>query len=127
MGIRRRRERYAWIDRTFHGDRERYCLERILCGRDRQLEPNPFPYSTPPCVEHWLFWSRKPLDDAELCRYVESWLDGRMPHRVKTWNFDDNRGRRTIDIWHVHIYFQGARGKGPLVQCREPRRRGASA
>lgn len=108
--------RLSWIDRTFRGDRERYVLDRVLCGRDTMVEPNRFPYMLPPGIEHWIIWSLRPMGHTELCDYIEGWLDAREPHDVTAWNYDDNRGRRTIDVWHVHIYFQGNPGKTPFFR-----------
>lgn len=98
--------RLAWMDRTFRGDRERFIRESVLGRRDVYLELNRFPYHLPPDVTHWTIWSRQPMSHAELCEYMEAWLDAREPHNVAEWNYDDNRGRRTIDVWHVHIYFK---------------------
>jgi len=114
--------RLAWMDRTYRGDRERYVLERVLKRRSVYLEPNRFPYELPPGMEHWTIWARREYDHDELYRYVEAWLDARKPHNVVAWNYDDNRGRRTISVWHVHIYFQGADGqKITLGHCTRER------
>lgn len=112
---RRKSARLAYLDRTYNGNRERFVLERVLRRRDVLIEPNKFPYMLPPDIEHWTFWSRRDFNHRELCEYVEAWLDARKPHNVVAWNYDDNRGRRTIDVWHVHIYFQGKGGKPPTI------------
>ncbi|CAK9023376.1 Hypothetical protein SCF082_LOCUS16183 [Durusdinium trenchii] len=109
--------RLAWMDHTYHGDREYYVDKHVLGSRDILLERNKFPYQLPPGAEHWTIWSRKPMDHDELCDYVEGWLDAREPHHVVSWNYDDNRGRRTINIWHIHIYFQGRGGRPPRLTC----------
>lgn len=104
------------MDETFRGDRERFVREQVLGSRHTLVERNRFPYHLPPGVEHWTIWSMKSMTHDELCEYIEAWLDAREPHHVRFWNYDDNRGRRTIDIWHVHIYFQGASDhEGPLI------------
>eukprot|EP00913_Durusdinium_trenchii_P025802 g24216.t1 len=64
-------------------------------------------------MEHWTIWARKAMDHAELCQFIKAWLNARKPHNVIAWNYDDNRQMRTIDVWHVHIYFQGADGELP--------------
>jgi len=109
--------RLAWMDRVYRGNRECFVLERVLRRRDVFLERNRFPYMLPPDVEHWTIWSRRSFSHRDLCRHIEAWLDARKPHSVKSWNYDDNRGRRTIDVWHVHIYFQGQGGKPPIFHC----------
>merc|ERR1719263_394476 len=103
------------MDRTYRGDRERFVLERVLKNRDVLVEPNRFPYALPPGIAHWTIWSRRDFGHKELCDYIEAWLEARKPHNVVAWNYDDNRGRRTIGIWHVHIYFQGAGGLMPTI------------
>jgi len=114
---RKKNARLAWMDRTFKGDREAFVDKHVLGARDVLLERNRFPYQLPPGAEHWTIWSRRPMKHDELCIYIEEWLDAREPHEVDSWNYDDNRGRRTIDIWHVHIYFQGRGGKPPTLTC----------
>jgi len=112
---KKKNARLAWMDSTYSGNRERYVSEEVLGRRDALVEPNKFPYHLPPDIEHWTIWSRRDLDHRELCEYMEAWLDARKPHNVIAWNYDDNRGRRTIDIWHVHIYFKGAGGEPPRL------------
>lgn len=118
--------RLAWMDRTYRGNREQFVLERVLRRRDVLVEPNRFPYMLPPDIEHWTIWSRTTFRHRELCEYIEAWLEARAPHNVISWNYDDNRGRRTIDVWHVHIYFQGAGGKKPTIGGRSREERCAS-
>jgi len=112
---RRKNARLSWMDRTFRGNRERFVLDHVLRRRDVLLEPNRFPYFLPPDIEHWTIWSRRTMGHQELCDYIQAWLDARKPHNVVAWNYDDNRGRRTIDVWHVHIYFKGAGGEKPRI------------
>lgn len=114
---KRKNARLAWMDRSFKGDRENFVSKYVLGSREVLLERNRFPYHLPPGAEHWTIWARKPMNHDELCAYVEGWLDAREPHHVVSWNYDDNRGRRTIDIWHVHIYFQGKGGQPPILTC----------
>lgn len=113
--MRQKSARLAYLDRKYRGNRERFVEERVLRRRDVYLEPNRFPYQLPPGIEHWTIWSRRTFRHKELCEYIESWLDARKPHNVVAWNYDDNRGRRTIAIWHVHIYFEGADGQMPNI------------
>jgi hypothetical protein len=113
--MRRKSARLAWMDRTFKGNREKFVLEKVLRRRETFLEPNRFPYHLPPGLEHWTIWSRRDFQHKELCEYVEAWLDARKPHNIVAWNYDDNRGRRTISVWHVHIYFQAKDGEKPSI------------
>jgi len=115
---RKKSARLAYLDRTYHGNRERFVMEKVLRRRDVLVEPNRFPYMLPPDIEHWTIWSRTTFGHQELCDYIEAWLDARKPHNVIAWNYDDNRGRRTIDVWHVHLYFKGAGGKPPILRSR---------
>lgn len=113
---KRKSARLAWMDRTYRGNREKFVLERVLRRRDVYLEPNKYPYQLPPGIEHWTIWSRTSFGHKDLCEYIEAMLDAGKPHNVVAWNYDDNRGRRTISVWHVHIYFQGADGQPPTWQ-----------
>lgn len=117
--------RLAWMDRTYRGNRERYVLEEVLGSRDVVLEPNRFPYHMPPGMEHWTIWNRKPMRHHELCEWVEAWINARQPHNIESWNYDDNLGKKTIDVWHVHIYFQGRGGQPPFL-LGNSKRRGSS-
>lgn len=113
--------RLAWMDDRYRGNRERYILDEVLGRRDVLLEPNAYPYLLPKGIEHWTVWSRRPMNHGELCEWVEAWIRARPERRVVEWNYDDNRGRRTIDVWHVHVYFR--------VDCEEavPPRGGGSS
>jgi len=114
--------RLKWMDETYRGNRERFVMEEVLQGREIYLEQNKFPYHLPPGMQHYTIWARKPMDHDELCEYIKVYLDARCPHNVTSWNYDDNRNMRTIDIWHVHIYFQGAGGELPRF-CMSPQGR----
>lgn len=112
--MRRKTRRLEWMDATYRGDRDRFVLDEVLKGREVLLENNAYPYMMPPGCEHWTVWALKAMEDEELCAYVERWLDERQPHNVVSWNYDDNRGKRTIDLWHIHVYFQGHDGRDPF-------------
>merc|ERR1719215_1742526 len=105
------------MDRTYRGNREKFVLREVLGEKDVVIEPNKFPYHLPPDISHWTIWSRREFGHNELCEYIEAWLNARTPHNVIAWNYDDNRGRRTIEVWHVHFYIQGANGQSPFVNC----------
>lgn len=123
---RTKNARLSWMDRTYRGNRERFVDEEVLKHRETLIEPNAFPYMLPPGIEHWTIWSRHTMGHAELCEYVERWLHARKPHNIVAWNYDDNRGRRTIDIWHVHLYFQAKHDEKPNIS-QEVKKRGISS
>lgn len=113
----RKNQRFDWMDRVYKGDRERFALEEVLGNCEINLEPNRYPYQMPPGIEHWTIWRRTRMAHEELCEYVESWLDAQKKwHNVISWNYDDNLGKKTINIWHVHVYFQGGNGQGPNLR-----------
>ncbi|POM71589.1 Hypothetical protein PHPALM_11828 [Phytophthora palmivora] len=91
-----------------YGSPEEHIFATTLKGRTAFLEPNMFPYDTPAGIEHWTLWHIKDLDHEQVKQYVENWIDANAPH-VERWNYDDNP-ERSIDIFHVHVYFQVAEG-----------------
>lgn len=64
-----------------------------------------FPYDVPTDVEHWTLWSRKDLSEAEMEAFVEAWAAENHPHAVE-WECDNNEGERSIDWFHVHVFFR---------------------
>ncbi|KAL3674480.1 hypothetical protein V7S43_000428 [Phytophthora oleae] len=91
-----------------YGTAEEHIFSTTLKGRTAFLEPNMFPYDTPAGIEHWTLWHLKDLNHEQVKQYVENWIDANAPH-VEGWNYDDNP-ERSIDIFHVHVYFQVAEG-----------------
>ncbi|KAE8989019.1 hypothetical protein PR003_g22234 [Phytophthora rubi] len=91
-----------------YGTAEEHIFATTLKGRSALLEPNMFPYDTPAGIEHWTLWHVKDLNHEQVKQYVENWIDANAPH-VQRWNYDDNP-ERSIDIFHVHVYFQVAEG-----------------
>ncbi|KAG6619316.1 uncharacterized protein IUM83_13640 [Phytophthora cinnamomi] len=91
-----------------YGTAEEHIFATTLKGRTAFLEPNMFPYDTPAGIEHWTLWHVKDLNHEQVKQYVENWIDANAPH-VERWNYDDNP-ERSIDIFHVHVYFQVAEG-----------------
>lgn len=45
------------------------------------------------------------MSHAEICRFVDDWIGRRMPH-VRRWNYDDNAGDKSIELFHVHVYIE---------------------
>ena len=96
------------MDRMDHfcdANREYLILQTTLFERDVTLETNMFPYDTPRGIEHWTLWSRADMTHEDVCKYVNNWLCLHMPH-VCRWNYDDNSGDRSIDLFHVHVYIE---------------------
>lgn len=73
--------------------------------RDTLLERNMFPYDVPTDVEHWTLWSRKDLSESEMEEFVTMWAAENHPHAVE-WECDNNEGDRSIDWYHVHVFFR---------------------
>ena len=64
-----------------------------------------FPYDVPTDVEHWTLWSRHDLTDAGMQEFVQNWAASNHPHVVE-WECDNNEGDRSIDWFHVHVFFR---------------------
>jgi hypothetical protein len=83
--------------------REDFIFDEVLCGRAWLIERNKFPYMLPPGVEHHTVWSAKPRRHEELVEWVENHLRTKRPD-VVAWNYDLNSAKKTIDVFHVHVY-----------------------
>ncbi|KAG5189834.1 hypothetical protein JKP88DRAFT_232906 [Tribonema minus] len=103
-------EHLDFID-SHYSSREQFIEDTVFTDpmtgevRDTVLEPNMFPYQTPPDVEHWTLWSRSDMTHEEIQAWVTEWLMVNKPH-VRRWNYDDNAGDRSIYWFHVHVYIQ---------------------
>lgn len=95
-----------------YGCAEEHIFATTLKNRTAFLEPNMFPYDTPAGIEHWTLWHVRELNHEQIKQYVENWIDANAPH-VERWNYDDNP-ERSIDIFHVHVYFQVPEGMSVL-------------
>jgi hypothetical protein len=85
--------------------REELVLLTTLWRDEVVLEPNMFPYDTPHGVEHYTLWSLYDLSHKEIVRYVDAWLSRRYP-QVCRWQYDDNNGERSIELFHVHVFIE---------------------
>jgi len=85
--------------------RELLVLYTTLADKDIALEENMFPYCMPEGVRHFTLWSRKELVHHEIVSFVDDWLVRNYPH-VKRWQYDDNAGDRSVDLFHVHVYIE---------------------
>ena len=111
------------IDATYDS-REAWIWQSVLHEAEVVLEPNMFPYNTPKGIEHWTLWARRELTLPEVEAYVLEWIARERPE-VTRWNLDEN-AQRSIDIYHVHIYFQVgvfllrvSQPKNRVVSCRD--------
>ena len=92
------------IDR-FCSSREKLVLLTTLCDNDTALEPNMFPYDTPDGIVHYTLWSKHDLAHYEIVSWVHAWLRAHFP-LAKRWQYDDNTGDRTFDLFHVHVFIE---------------------
>mmetsp|Transcript_61209 Transcript_61209/g.164407 ORF Transcript_61209/g.164407 Transcript_61209/m.164407 type:complete len:170 (-) Transcript_61209:105-614(-) len=104
--LKKRKYRHMdWIDVSFKS-REKLVMRTVLNDADVVLEPNMFPYDTPPGVSHWTLWSKTWLKDDEVENWVTHWLVQNMPDAIE-WNFDDNMSDGlSINLFHVHVYIR---------------------
>lgn len=101
----------------FCGDEREYLiLQTTLWKRFYTLERNMFPYDTPPGIEHWTLWCREEMSPQDVCDYVNKWLCKHMPH-VRRWNYDDNSGDRSIELFHVHVYIETDPNRIPVSRA----------
>jgi len=85
--------------------REYLILHTTLWKKSTVLEPNMFPYRTPQGIEHYTLWSCYDLSHEEIQTFVDDWLFHHFP-RVRRWQYDDNCGDRSIDLFHVHVFIE---------------------
>jgi hypothetical protein len=85
--------------------REDLVMQTTLWNRNTALEPNMFPYQTPKGIEHYTLWSTRDMTHNEIVRYVDGWLRKRFP-QVRRWQYDDNSGERSIELFHVHVFIE---------------------
>lgn len=93
------------IDEICDGDRERVILLTTLRDEDVVLEENMFPYATPSCISHYTLWSIRTMQHHDIVQWVDEWLAKNLPH-VKRWQYDDNLGDISINLFHVHIFIE---------------------
>jgi len=94
-----------YLDSHFRS-REQVILNSVLddVSKPIVLEPNMFPYDTPPGVTHWTLWSRKWLEEDEVDEFINGWLAENLPEAIE-WNHDDNMADGlSINLYHVHVY-----------------------
>jgi len=99
--------KWAHMDRLdrLGASRERLVLLTTLWEEDTVLEPNMFPYVTPSGIKHYTLWSVHDMTHNEICSFVEDWLLKHMP-QVRRWEYDDNSGDRSINLFHVHVFIE---------------------
>eukprot|EP01036_Dinobryon_divergens_P027643 gene27643-36452_t len=90
---------------SFCSSRERLVMLTSLWRDDVVLEPNMFPYATPAGIEHYTLWSVQDLSHEEIQYFVDKWLRKHHP-QVRRWQYDDNSGERSFEIFHVHVFIE---------------------
>jgi len=102
---RRKEAHVELLDSVRATSREGWILSTTLHGAHVALEPNLFPYETPPGITHCTLWSRSYLHDREVESFVERWLDEHEP-LVTAWAFDPSNLSEgmSIDLYHVHVF-----------------------
>jgi hypothetical protein len=85
--------------------RETLVLFTTLAHAPTVLERNMFPYDTPKGISHFTLWSIYDLTHAEIVEFVDRYLDKHYPH-VRRWQYDDNSGDRSVQLFHVHVYIE---------------------
>ena len=60
---------------------------------------------TPRGIVHYTLWSIYELTHDEVECYVSHWLASHFPS-VCRWDYDDNSGERSINLFHVHVFFE---------------------
>ena len=85
--------------------RERLVRLTTLASADTVLEPNMFPYDTPPGIEHFTLWSVFDLNHDQIVEFVDIYLTRNCPN-VRRWQYDDNVGDRSVHLFHVHVYIE---------------------
>ena len=103
--LQAKKEHMDKIDHQFGFPREDLVLLTTLSEDDIALEPNMFPYLTPLGIEHYTLWSKYDLSHDEIVDWVDSWLAKNMP-QVCRWQYDDNMGERSFNIFHVHVFIE---------------------
>jgi hypothetical protein len=41
----------------------------------------------------------------KIQNFVDTWLQKNLP-QVKRWQYDDNSGERSIDLFHIHVFVE---------------------
>jgi hypothetical protein len=50
-------------------------------------------------------YSLFPSSSLQIVAYVDGWLHRHMP-AVRRWQYDDNSGERSINLFHVHVFIE---------------------
>lgn len=45
------------------------------------------------------------MSHEEILSFVDRWLSKHFP-QVRRWQYDDNSGERSIELFHVHVYIE---------------------
>lgn len=101
--LQRKWDHQDFVDATYRSREERILLT-VLKDDDTVMERNPFPYLTPPGVQHWTLWCVRDMDSKQIQEWVTTWIRENMPAALQ-WNYDENESR-SIDLFHVHVYIE---------------------
>jgi len=101
--LQRKWDHQDFVDANYRSREERILLT-VLKEDDTVMERNPFPYLTPPRVQHWTLWCVRDMDAKQIQDWVTTWIRANMPQALQ-WNYDDNESR-SIDLFHVHVYIE---------------------
>jgi len=93
------------VDHFCGGEREGLILKTVLAKADVAIETNMFPYNTPPYIAHYTLWARWDMSHEEVVSFVDEWLHTQVP-KCKRWQYDDNMGEKSIELFHVHVYVE---------------------
>jgi len=85
--------------------RETLVRLTTLANADTVLEKNMFPYDTPKGISHFTLWSLYDLTHDQIVSFVDHHIATHYPH-VKRWQYDDNAGDRSVQLFHVHVYIE---------------------
>lgn len=85
--------------------RERLVRLTALAHADTVLEANMFPYDTPKGIKHYTLWSLFDLSHKQIVAFVDAYLSRNHPS-VRRWQYDDNVGERSVNLFHVHVYIE---------------------
>ena len=92
------------IDRICES-RESLILQTTLWLKESEMEHNLFPYATPSGIEHYTLWSLYEMSHSQIVTFVDNFLHREKPH-ARRWQYDDNMGERSIDLFHIHVFVE---------------------
>lgn len=92
------------------------CFQTTFKNADVVIEPNMFPYETPDDILHFILWNRKDMVLDEVEDFVHNWIENEAPFEVLEWNYDENEGERSINLYHVHVFLRVSSSKDEAMR-----------